>query len=300
MSDFKRMAVFAAVAQLGSLSAAGRQLKMSTSAVSQQLRALERTHGVTLLHRSTRKQNLTEAGERYARHCIDMVAAADKAQQQLSLSRDAPVGQLRISAPGGFAQHVAAALTGLLAAYPELSLHLMAGDEMIDLIDARVDVAIRGGRLADSNWSAKRLCQFGRIICAAPSYLARQGEPASPAELHGHQWIASARDGKALDLHLTGDDGSTAALVVEPRITSNSEASVQQLCSAGLGLASLVHADCSNDLRSGRLVPVLSQWTPPGIPVWAMTPQRDAQPAKVRHAVAALQAYLLQVPGAGR
>ncbi|URI06349.1 LysR family transcriptional regulator [Aquincola tertiaricarbonis] len=293
--DWKRLALFAEVVRAGSLSAAARRLGISTSAVSQQLRVLEQAHGVTLLHRTTRKIAVTEAGARLADHCQAMVDAADRARQQLTLARDAPQGELRISAPVGFARHVAPALAPLLAAHPGLTLRLLVDDAMIDLVDARVDLALRAGRLADSTWVARRLCSFEMLLCAAPAYLARAGVPQAPADLLAHQWIGS---GQALLLELSGATGTVERLRVEPRAMSNNQLSLQQLCVAGLGLTLAVRADVEDELRSGRLVPVLPGWRGPPIPVWAVTPQRDGQPAKVRHAAAAIERYLLTVPGA--
>jgi DNA-binding transcriptional LysR family regulator len=266
--------------------------------VSQQLRALEQVHGVTLLNRSTRKLALTEVGARVAEHGRAMLEAAGRARQQLLQARDAPEGELRLSAPVGFARHVAPALAPLLAAHPALTLSLQVDDAMIDLIDARIDLALRAGRLPDSTWVAQRLCQFEVVICAAPAYLASAGVPQVPADLLAHQWVAARRDGKAMLLELIGPAGERESLRLEPRITSNNQLSLQQLCAAGLGLALGVRAELDDDLRSGRLVPVLPAWHAAAFPVWALTPQRDGQPAKVRHAIEAMRAYLRSVPGA--
>lgn len=296
--DWKRLALFAEVVRAGSLSAAARRMGISTSAVSQQLRALEQAHGLTLLHRSTRKLALTEAGARLAVHCEAMVDAAVRARQQLLLARDAPEGELRISAPVGFARHVAPALAPLLGQHAGLRLRLLVDDAMIDLIDARIDLALRAGRLADSGWAARRLCRFEWLLCAAPAYLARAGVPQRPAELVAHDWIGAARDGGGLLLALDGPGGARESLRVEPRVTGNNQLSLQQMCVAGLGLMHAVRADVDEDLRAGRLVPVLPGWRGEPIPVWAATPQRDGQPAKVRHAIEAIARHLLTVPGA--
>ncbi|MEF7614529.1 LysR family transcriptional regulator [Aquincola sp. MAHUQ-54] len=298
MDDLKRLALFAEVVRAGSLSAAGRHMGISTSAVSQQLRALEQAHGVTLLHRSTRKIALTEAGARLAEHCQALVDAAARARQQLTLARDAPEGELRLSAPVGFARHVAPALAPLLAEHPGLRLSLLVDDAMIDLIDARIDLALRAGRLADSNWAARRLCSFDFVLCAAPAYLARAGVPQAPGDLPAHQWVGGGRDGTPLAVELNGPAGERAPLRIEPRVMGNNQLSLQQLCAAGLGVMMAVRADIDDDLRAGRLVPVLPGWRGPRIPVWAVTPQRDGQPAKVRHALEAIRRYLLTVPGA--
>jgi DNA-binding transcriptional LysR family regulator len=297
MDDLKRMAVFASVVQCGSMSAAARMHGMSTSAVSQQVRLLEQGSGVTLLHRSTRKLTLTEAGTRFAEHCQAMVAAALQARQQLVLAHDAPVGELRMSAPVGFARHVAPALAPLLADHPGLRLLMLVDDEMIDLIDARIDLALRAGRLADSSWAARRLCSFEWLLCGAPAYLRRHPPPAGPADLPSHQWLAASRD-SSLMLELNGPEGQKESLRLPARIVCNNQLTLQQMCVAGLGLALMVRAEVDDDLRAGRLVQVMADWHLRDIPIWAVTPQRENQPAKVRHAIAALQAHLAALPGA--
>jgi len=297
MDDFRRLALFAEVVRCGSFSAAARHLRISTSAVSQQVRALEQAHGVTLLHRTTRKLALTEAGARFAEHCRRMVEAAAQARAQLDLARDAPEGELRVAAPVGFARHLGPALAPLLAQHPALELRLLVDDAMIDLVDARIDLALRVGRLADSSWVAQPLCRFEMLLCAAPAYLAHAGEPRTPQELVAHQWVASPREGRLLRLDLLGADGARQAVEAPARVTSNNQLTLQQMCAAGLGLARLVHADVDDELRAGRLVPVLPGWRPAAMPVHAVTPQRDGRPAKVRHAIAAIERHLRGVPG---
>lgn len=195
MEDLKRMAVFAAVVQHGSMSGAARALGMSTSAVSQQVRKLESDGGVTLLHRSTRKLALTEAGQRYHARCAAMWAAAEQARAELAASRDAPSGELRLSATVGFARHIAPALGELLAAHPALRLRLLVDDSPIDLINARIDLAVRFGRLSDSTWAARRLCGMQWYLAASPQWLATHGAPRDPDALLTHSWLGFAREG---------------------------------------------------------------------------------------------------------
>jgi DNA-binding transcriptional LysR family regulator len=297
MDDLRRLAIFAAVVEHHSLSAAARALGTSPSAVSQQVRLLERTAGVTLLHRTTRKLSLTAAGERLAADCAAMVGAAQRARAQLLMSRDAPVGELRLSATVGFARHVAPALGALLAGHPGLTLKLLVDDAQIDLVHARVDLALRLGRMPDSSWAARRLCAFDVVLCAAPAYLDRHGEPQHPDELSKHQLLRFERQDRTVPWVLQGPQAQRHTVQDAVRIGSNNQLSLQQMCVAGLGLAQLGHVDVASDLRAGRLVTVLPGWTSEALPVWAVTPQRDAQPAKVRHAVQALQAYLLTLPG---
>lgn len=296
IDDLQALAVFAAVVRQGSMSGAARQLGMTPSAVSQRMRALEALHGVTLLHRSTRKLTLTEVGARVHAHGAAMVAAAEAAREQMQRARDTLSGELRLSAPVGFARHVAPALAPLLARHPTLGLRLLVDDRMIDLIDGRIDLALRAGRLADSSAVARRLCAFEWAIFAAPACLAVAGTPTVPAELADHRWIGHEAWSSGLELH--GPDGAGARLEADPRVVSNNQLTVGQLCVAGLGLALLARPDAEEDLRAGRIVRLLPDWRLPGIPVWGVTPQRKSQPAKVRAALAALQSALRALPGA--
>jgi DNA-binding transcriptional LysR family regulator len=296
INELQALTVFATVVQQGSMSAAARVLGSTPSAVSQRVRALESAHGVRLLHRSTRRLATTDAGEQLLEHAVALQQAARGARAALERARDALEGELRISAPVGFARHVAPALAPLLAAHPTLRLHLEVDDAMIDLIANRIDLALRAGTMPDSAWVARRLGAFEWVLTAAPDYLARHGVPQHPRELDRHHWL-SVREG-ALKLALRGPGDERFDLAVRPRITSNNQLTLQQLCLAGLGLAMQVQPDATQELRTGRLVPLLPLWRLEPIPVWAVTTRRaEAQPAKVRQAIVALSAWLRGRPG---
>lgn len=314
MVELKPYAVFAETVAAGSMSGAARRLGMSPSAVSQTIRALELQAGVTLLHRSTRKLALTEAGERCYPHCRRLVEAADAAAESLTRARDAPSGELRVAAPVGFAAHVAPALAPLLAESPQLRLRLLVDDAMIDLIDARVDIAIRVGRLTDSSWIARPLCEFEMVLCAAPSYVERHGVPGAPDELGRHHWLASTHETLAaaddaaaphaerlptLALELHGSAGERRRVDVGVRIASNNHLALQQMCEEGLGIARLAYADLLPALARGALVRLLPQWRFTPVPVVALTPRRDGDPAKVRFATEALKNHFATLPTVG-
>jgi len=305
MDDLRRMALFAAVVRHGSMSGAARELGMSTSAVSQQIRQLEQAGGVTLLHRSTRKLTLTEAGVRFHARCAELVTAAEQARAELHASRETPSGELRLAATVGFGVHVQPALGSILDEYPALRLSLQVDDATIDLIEARIDLAIRYGRLKDSSWVAKRLGSFDVWVCAAPEYLARHAAIAVPDDLKAHTWLSLTRG--TFDLTFSAEPSTRKAkkalptgeaLQIEPRIVSNNQLTLQQMCVAGMGLALLGSLDVNEDIAAGRLVRVLPEWRLPGLDIWAVTPQRDAQPAKVRMAIAALERHFQNLPGA--
>ena len=293
MDKLKRMAIFARVVETRSMSAAARELGMSTSAISQQMRQLEAETGVVLLHRSTRKLTLTEAGETFYAGCANMVHAARQAEQQLADLRDELVGELRITAPIGFAgTTLPSALAPLLAQHPQLKLRLFAGDERIDLIEARIDLAIRVGRLADSTLIARPLAQVEEIICATPSYLQHAGPLKQPEDLQHHQWITLTALGEPQFLDLTGPDDETRRVRVEGRIASNESQSTKHLTLAHLGLSRNLATEFAAEIADGRLVRVLPKWRLPDVGIYAVTPRRDAQPAKVLHAIKALKAAL--------
>lgn len=296
IDDLQALAIFAIVVREGSLSAAARHLGGTPSAISQRLRRLEAALGIRLLHRSTRRLALTEAGQRLLGPAERLLADAQAARDALALSRDALDGELRISAPVGFARHLGPALAPLLAAHPSLRLTLLVDDAMIDLVTHRIDLALRAGQLADSAWVARPIGRFEWLIVGAPAYLARAGVPASPSELPGHTWL-SVQDGPSSQM-LQGPAGATWPLQTQARLVSNNQLSLLQMAVSGLGLSLQLRPDVDDDLRSGRLVPVLPGWGLPALPLWVVTPDRGAaQPAKVRHALAALRESLRALPG---
>ena len=305
MHDLKPLVVFAEVVDAGSMSAAARRLGMSPSAVSQTVRALEAHGGVTLLHRSTRKLALTDAGARYYPHCKRLVEAARAAAASLQQARDAPTGELRVSAPVGFAAHLAPALAPLLAEAPELRLRLLVDDAMIDLIDARIDLAVRVGRLADSSWSARRLCDFEMILCASPGYLASHGSPQTPRHLTAHQWLSFGHetmfgDTATQQFDVRSFNGEIQRVKVEARLASNNQLALQQLCEHGLGIARLSYIDVLPVLERGTLVHVLPEYRLESLPVWAATPHPEgSEAAKVRVAVDYLRRHFATLPALG-
>jgi len=290
LDQLKRMAVFAEVVAAGSLTAAARRLGMTPSAVSQHLRQLEQSLGLALLHRSTRRITLTEAGERYHAGCAAMVGAAREAEQALVRLRDEPEGELRLTAPAGFGSLLASALAPLRG-YPRLTLRLLLDDKLIDLIEERVDIAVRVGELADSSLVARKLGSMTRQLCASPAYLAERGWPATPQDLLRHDWLASNRNNSADMLELLGPSGERETLRLEGRVQASQVTALHALALAGWGISMGVSEDDRKALTEGRLLPVLPGWRMADVPVHAVTPRRGEQPAKVRYALELLAAW---------
>ncbi|WP_313251815.1 LysR family transcriptional regulator [Stenotrophomonas sp.] len=296
MDSLKRMALFARVVQHGSLSAAARSLGMSTSAVSQQLRVLEREAGVPLLHRSTRRLALTDVGSRYYAACARLLDAAGEAEAELSAARQEPVGELRVSAPLGMADQIGPALGPWLHDNPQLRVHLYFDDGWTDLLQARIDVALRFGQLPDSDWMAQRIGTLQRWPCAAPQWLQAHGMPTDPLQVPAGDWLGVAQVPGLVWRHPAS--GQECLVPAHPRIVSQNQPAVRQLCMAGLGVAVLTCLDVSAQLANGTLQRLLPGWEVPPLPVWAVTPHRQCQPAKVKQAIALLEAHLAGIPGA--
>lgn len=289
MDNFKRMAVFARIVQLGSLSGAGRALGMSTSAVSQQLRALEAQAGVPLLHRSTRRLALTDVGARYYAACARLLDAAGEAQAQLSAARQVPEGELRLAAPLGMGEHLGPALGAWLAEHPLLRLHVHLDDGWTDLVQLRIDLALRFGQLPDSDWMAEPLGTLTRSAYVAPQWVGLHGMPSTPSQIGASQWLGTEQVPGLMWRHL--DSGASEPVACHPRISSGHQPAVRHLCQSGLGVAVLTGMDSAEAVARGQLVRVAAGWEAPPLPVWAVTPHRQHQPAKVRQAIAHLRGF---------
>ncbi|MET3135557.1 DNA-binding transcriptional LysR family regulator [Oxalobacteraceae bacterium GrIS 1.11] len=309
MIDLKSYVVLAEVVGSGSMSAAARRLGLTPSAISQIITGLERRSGVVLLHRSTRKISLTEAGERCYAHCLRLVDAANAATASLEQARDAPTGELRIAAPLGFGNHVAPAMAPVLAEWPQLRLRLIVDDAMIDLVASRIDIALRVGSLVDSNWVGRKLCDLDPILCASPAYIERHGMPDSPSDLCGHNWLGLTRDmatmpsGNAFDstdipqvaFDLVGGQGREERIIVPLRTSTTNQIALQQMCEQGMGIARLFEIDVRAALERGALIRVLPQLRLRSHMLTMLTPSREGEPAKVRVTLAALKHHFASV-----
>lgn len=292
----KRMAIFSRVVESGSMSAAARELAMTTSAVSQQIRQLEAETGLALLHRSTRSLSTTVAGQTYYEDCAIMLHAAQAAEQRLSDLRDEPRGELRVAFPVGFSAHLAAALAPLLRAHPLLSLRLFAEDRRVDLIAERIDLAIRVGALADSTLVARRLTEWRHVLVAASAFAQEHGLPQSPEELARFPVLnlSVVNQAEFIELYRAGEPAHRVR--VNGPVAGNSFIALQHIMLQGAGIMRMPGPDATPLIEAGLAVPVLPEWSMAPVGVYAVTVQRDSQPAKVRLAIAALREYLEKMP----
>lgn len=275
--------VFRHAADLGSFAAAARHLRLSPAAVSKSIAGLEDALGARLFNRTTRRMTLTEAGavyyERVAR-ALDELAEADLA---IGAMHDEPRGRLRVSAPLTLSLLTwAPALPGFLERHPELAIDLQLDDRRVDLVRDGFDVVIRGSdRLEDSSLIARRLMTMTHVVCAAPAYFERFGEPAHPDELAAHRCVQFTLSGHA-DTWTFCRDGEEARVAIDGPYRVTSSLAVRDALRAGYGLSLIPRVYVAEDLESGRLRAVLDDWTCDETTLYAVYPSRRYVVPKVR------------------
>jgi DNA-binding transcriptional LysR family regulator len=284
MEGFGAIPVFVAVVENGGFSSAARKLGVSKSAVSKRINQLEKSLGVRLLHRTTRKLSLTEAGERYFEHAAQALAAANQAEDAVTELQGEPRGKLKISSPMSFGRlHVAPLIPKLLKRYPKLEVELVMDDRPIDLVAAGFDVAIRSGSgsLPASALVARKLAPLRHVLCASPGYIDRYGMPARPAELTEHNCVLFSLSSDANEWRLVGDDEPEIVSVSGNYRVNNSEALLEAL-REGIGIGRLPTFVAGPDLKTGRLVKLFESHHIPDHTFYAVFPEREYLPAKVR------------------
>ena len=282
MDEFGAIPVFVAVVKSGGFSAAARALGVSKSAVSKRINLLEKSLGVRLLHRTTRKLSLTEAGERYYEHASQALISAGQAEDAVMELQGDPQGKLRISSPMSFGRlHVAPLIPKLLQRYPKLQVEQVMDDKKTDLVAAGFDIAIRSGRLPDSTLIARKLAPLRQVICASPDYLDRNGLPDAPTELSGHNCVLFSYSSDANKWTLCEQDQSQSVLVSGNYRVNNSEALLEALL-AGVGIGRLPTFVAGPDLKAGRLIQLFQTYQIPDQTFYAVFPERQYLPAKVR------------------
>jgi DNA-binding transcriptional LysR family regulator len=294
MDRLDELATFLAVLDAGSLAAAGRSVGRSPPAVTRILAGLEARVGERLIERTTRKLAPTEAGRRLADEARRVLAAYEAAV----FPEDAGVlrGALRVTAPLVFGRrHVTPVIASFLEIHPRLSVELQLHDRNLDMIEEGLDVAVRIGALADSGLIVRRVGEVRSVIVAAPAYLERRGEPATPAELARHETIFSNARSIAPEWRLAGP-GRGATVRLKPRFTINDVEAVLTAVRAGHGITRALSYQVADDLASGRLVRLMRDYEPPPVPVQLVTPSAQHMPPKTRAFLDHAAAELAKLP----
>ncbi len=277
------MEAFVQVVDRGSFSAGARILGMTPSAVSKLVARLEARLATQLVHRSTRKLQLTPEGQNFYERSVRVLADMDEAER-CAAAGAAPRGRVRINASVSFGHHVLMPLVaGFLELHPQVTLDIVLTDRVVDLMDERTDIAIRWGPLPPSDLIARRLFDTGQVIVASPAYLERFGTPRTPQELDAHNRIGSSYHRSAPDWPLAVD-GQLIDVPVVGSVRAGDGETLRRLVLEGVGLGRLSLYHIQPDIDAGRLEPVLEEFNPRDMmPVHAVYLGKAGRlPARVR------------------
>lgn len=294
------MAAFVAVAEEAGFAAAARRLNLSPPSVTRAVGELEARIGARLLHRTTRRVRLTEAGERYLSDCRRILAEIAEAERQAAGLHARPRGLVSLSAPALFGRLVVTpALLALLDRYAEISVTTLFVDRVVNLLEEGIDVAVRIAELGDSSLSAVRVGSVRRVLCAAPSYLESRGRPRQPSDLEHHETVDFLHMTPGGEWRFEGRGrpyrfGSRARLRV-----NNADAAIAAAV-AGRGITRVLSYMVDRQVREGRLEIVLADHEPPPVPVHVLHQEPGQTSARVRAVVDFLATRLRADPVLGR
>jgi DNA-binding transcriptional LysR family regulator len=292
LSALHDMTLFVEVARTASFSCASRNLGVPGATLSRRIAAMERAFGVRLFDRTTRRVDLTEAGQRYFERCGPLVDEARLAQEALREAAAQPSGHVRLSMPVDLGVTVIGPLlTEFARQFPGISFDLDLSPRTTDLVGEQVDVAIRLGTVKDEQLVARRIGSLEQRLFAAPAYLALRGEPLQPADLAEHDCIL-LRSAQRQALWRLQRDTEAAEVRVRGRFMVNNVSLMRVLAERGMGVAVLDPSLVREPLAQGRLLPVLPAWAAPRLALHAVMSSR-LQPAKVRALIDFLSARLV-------
>lgn len=283
MESGYELGVFTRVAERGSFAAAAADLDLTPSAASKIVSRLEARLGVRLLVRTTRRLALTAEGDLYLARCRDILAAIEEAEREVSAAGGRAQGLVRINVSTAFGKHqLAKATAEFCARYPDVDLDLSIQDRHVDVIAENVDVAIRTGALGDSRLVARKIADCRRFICASPAYLARHGEPATPAELHGHNCLIVSSFPHLARWPFHTPEGVNR-MAVGGRLACDSADVLLDLTLAGFGISRMADFISGEPIRRGDLKPILvAHHVDEPLPLWAVMPPGRNRTLRVR------------------
>jgi DNA-binding transcriptional LysR family regulator len=261
------------VVEAGSFSAVARERDVSQSAITRQIAQLEQHFGVRLFHRTTRRLSLTDDGQALLGHARHVLETAEEMEAALGLQSKSPTGLVRVGVSVAGARFLAPRLATLSERHPGLRIELVVRDQFADMIEERLDLAYRSGEIADVSLVARRVGNLGRAVVAAPIYLERNGAPSVPEDLTAHNCLVHDIGPDPGLWRFTGPDGPLSVRV-SGWLLANDSGTVRVAARAGHGVALLPELQVIDDLRSGRLFRLLSDFPSQRVPVHIVYPSR--------------------------
>ncbi|GLS84260.1 LysR family transcriptional regulator [Paraferrimonas haliotis] len=273
------LALFVQTADSGSITRAAQQLDLTTATASAAIKRLEKQLGTALFIRSTRQLRLSAEGERFLMYCRKALANLDEGFNAINALEGKVAGELRISVPSDLGRNLFLSwMDEIMEAHPDLSISLVIGDSLADFYQDRIDLAIRYGQLQDSNMVAFKLANIDRILCAAPSYVARFGMPTHPNELLQHNCLLFEVNERRFDLWELHQDVGGRVERFKVKVMGNRSANdadvVHRWAVSGKGIAFKARLDMLSDLRDGKVVRLLSNYYAPAVDLHLMSPSR--------------------------
>ncbi|MDX2211774.1 MAG: LysR family transcriptional regulator [Oculatellaceae cyanobacterium bins.114] len=273
---------FVRVVETGSFSAVARELNTTQPTISKQIAALEDYLDVQLLTRSTRKLQLTQAGEQFFEHCQVILDAAATAEASVG-QRQNPVGTLRVSCPVAFGQHqLMPYIKGFLDRYPDITLDLTLSDRFTDLVEEGMDLAIRIGQVNDPMLITHRIGMTRRVTIAAVSYFRDRPEPQTPAELVDHNCIVYTRLATVNEWHFQNPKGGTTQVTVKGNLQTDNSTAIREAVLAGIGIAVCPVWLFGELINSSQARVILKDYQPIPLPIHAVYRRGRFVSAKVR------------------
>ncbi len=282
--DLNDTLIFVKVVEHGSFVGAAKSLRLPKTTVSRKVQELETRLGAQLLHRTTRKLGLTEAGNVYYEHCQRISHALTEAESAVGQLQSGPRGWLRFTAPYSIGNTWIAPLLGEFhARHPEVRVEMILSNEPLDMIDKEIDVALRGGALPDSNLIARKLATLRTQLYASPDYIARHGEPLHPDELHHHRTLAMQKNRRGNGYYWTLNDGNgPSEFRIDPVLVANDPGPLDGALLCGEGVTMASDFAVKPYIEQGYVQRVLSGWTGPEYDFSAVFPRGRSQSPKVR------------------
>jgi DNA-binding transcriptional LysR family regulator len=282
MDRLTSLTAFVRVVDSGGFSAAGRRLNMSTTMVSNHVQALEDRLGARLLHRTTRKVSLTEVGKAYYDRCTQILADLEQADDVAGALQSTPRGTLRIYTATHIVPFLSPVVAGFLSSYPDVKVDLTMGERAIDLIDEGFDIAVRLTPPPDSSLIVRSLATWRHVLCCSHDYLEKHGRPQQLSELSGHNCVRHAMYPYENEWHFTDRKGAPASVRVSGNLITNSGETLRMATLQGVGICLAAGFLVHDDLESGRLVRLLSEYRPVEFSMNAVYPHRHHLSVKVR------------------